>query len=88
MIFNKQINTETKQQTTFSQILSSVKHLAAALQQEIGLIKGDIVAVALCNSAEFVITILAISECGAVSSLVNPAYNQSNILIRVMANLP
>lgn len=74
------MNTETKQQTTFSELISSVSSLAAALQHDIGLKKGEFVAVALPNSAEFIITVLAISECGGVVSLVNPAYNSSKYM--------
>lgn len=57
-----------------SELLDSVRSLSAALQTTYGLTKGQMVALALPNCAEFVVSFLAVSRCGGVTALVNPGY--------------
>jgi len=53
--------------------LDEAQHLAAALQADYGLVKGQVVALALPNSEEFIVSFLAVLMCGGVIALVNPA---------------
>ena len=64
----------TKSQWTFEKILNSARQLSLILQADFGLVKGQVVALALPNSAEFFVALLAISRCGGVSSFVNPGF--------------
>jgi len=67
------VDAVTKEETTHSEMLRSVRKLAAALQRD-GLAKGHYVAIALPNCVEFTISVLAVSLCGAVAAFVNPVY--------------
>lgn len=64
----------TKVEWTFTEVLDAVERLSTALQIEFDLQKGQVVALALPNSAEFIISVLAVSRCGGVASLINPGY--------------
>lgn len=75
-----QIDAETKVEWTFSRIKDAVERLSAALQVRYGLIKGQVVALALPNCPEFIVSLLAITRCGCIVSLVNPAYTKSNTI--------
>ncbi len=69
-----QVNIDTKIEVTYGNLIHDIKCLAAGLQEH-GLKKGQCVALALPNSSEFVITLLAVIHCGALVSLINPVYN-------------
>lgn len=79
----------TKSQWTFEKILNSARTLSATLQVDFGLLKGQVVALALPNSAEFFVSLLAVSRCGGVSSFVNPSYTtrihiKNNCIFKVL----
>jgi len=59
---------------TFIETLKATWALSATLQAEFGLIKGQVVALAIPNCPEFCVSFLAISRCVGVSALVNPSY--------------
>jgi len=67
----------TKYRWTFGDIMNATKILSAALQVDYGLQKGEIVALALPNCVEFVVSFLAISRCGGVTTLINPSCGTS-----------
>jgi len=59
---------------TYDDILKAIGTLSTTLQTDYGLLKGQVVALALPNCAEYFVSFLAISRCGGVSTLVNPSY--------------
>jgi len=61
-------------QWSIMEILKASRALSATLQADFGLLKGQVVALALPNRVEFLVSFLAISRCGGVSTLVNPSY--------------
>lgn len=63
---------------TYRQINEQVKRLAAALR-DLGIRKGDKVAVDLPNWIEFVLCYFAITRLGAVIVLVNPRYRETEL---------
>ena len=64
----------TKIEWTFSGVLGAIRRLSAALQVTHGLTKGQVVALALPNCAEFLVSLLAVAECGGILALVNPGF--------------
>lgn len=64
----------TKVEWNFAEVVDAAERLAAVLQTRYALVKGQVVALALPNSGEFVVSLLAVSMCGAVTTLVNPVY--------------
>lgn len=52
--------------------MEEARHLAAILQMDYGLAKGQVVALALPNGEEFIVSVLAVLMCGGVLALVNP----------------
>ena len=52
--------------------MDEARNLAGVLQSDFGLSKGQVVALALPNSKEFVVAFLAVLLCGGVVALVNP----------------
>ncbi|EFX65709.1 hypothetical protein DAPPUDRAFT_303557 [Daphnia pulex] len=68
------VSVTTKEEFTYGDLIHDVNCLAAGLQAS-GLVKrGQCVAMALPNSIEFVVTLLAVSQVGAFISLINPVY--------------
>lgn len=59
---------------TYKELLNNIDNLAAGFQTTLGLKKGQCIALALPNTLEFAITLLAANKCGVVVSLVNPIY--------------
>ena len=59
---------------TYSELLNNIDSLAAGFQANLGLKKGQCIALALPNNLEFTVTLLAANKCGAAVSLVNPVY--------------
>ena len=53
-------------------MIDEARHLAAVLQSDFGLNKGQVVALALQNSKESVVSFLGVLLCGGVVALVNP----------------
>ncbi len=77
----------TKAELKYSDLLHLVPKLAAGLQCTYNVSKGQYVAVALTNSIEFLITVLAVSQCGAIASFVNPVYTTGQFsLIKLKKN--
>lgn len=81
LIFSKQVDIVTKAELKYSDLLHLVPKLAAGLQSTYKLSKGQYVAVALTNSIEFLITVLAVSQCGAIASFVNPVYTTGRLYL-------
>lgn len=69
-----QICAETGNSVTYQSILQSSVNLASALQ-ELGLKKGDVVALSSENRFEFTVASLAIIYCGGVLSTLNVTYS-------------
>lgn len=74
MIYNLQKCGETGRQYTFAQMRDHSAALAVRLQTQLGLKKGDVVAICLPNIPEFPIAALAAFEAGLVATSVNPIY--------------
>ncbi|XP_057377432.1 uncharacterized protein LOC130698831 [Daphnia carinata] len=68
------VNVSTMEELTYGQLICDVNHLAAGLQASQGLKYGQCVALAIPNSMEFIVTLLAVNQLGAVASFVNPIY--------------
>lgn len=66
------MNGVTGVEYTYKQVLDEARHVAAALQTDYGLVKGQVVALALPNCEEFIVAFLAVLLCGGVIALVNP----------------
>ncbi len=66
------MNGVTGVEYTYKQVIDEARHLAAALQIDYGLVKGQVVALALANSEEFIVSFLAVLMCGGVIALINP----------------
>ena len=81
-----QVNVDTKKEITYRTLINNVKSLAAGLQITHGLKKGQCVALAMPNSSEFVVTLLALTYAGAVVSLINPVYNSRKYFFCDMCN--
>ena len=79
------VESATKQEWTCAQFLDSIGRLAAALQVTHGLTKGQVVALALPNCAEFLVSLLAVSKCGGVTALVNPSYTVGQTFIELIS---
>ena len=77
LILFSQTDLLTKRNWKYSDLLTAINQLSAGLQSVHGLCKGQFVGLALPNSAEFVVSLLAVMRCGGVASFINPAYNIS-----------
>ncbi|KAG7297917.1 hypothetical protein JYU34_018672 [Plutella xylostella] len=73
-----QVCAETGQSTTFREILQKSVNLASALQQ-LGLKKGDVVALSSENRFEFTVASLAVMFSGGVLSTLNITYSPGEI---------
>ncbi|XP_046971328.1 4-coumarate--CoA ligase 1-like [Vanessa cardui] len=73
-----QICAETGESVTYRNILQNSVNLAVALQ-ELGLKKGDVVALSSENRFEFTVASLAIIYCGGVLSTLNVTYSTGEI---------
>lgn len=56
-----------------------VSQFRSILKNELGVAKGDVVAMSLINSLEFVVAFLGIGASRAVSAPLNPAYSTSEV---------
>ena len=74
-----QVDSATKDQVTFTELIGAVERLALRLQVSEGVQKGHYVAIALNNCIEFPIALLSVVMCGAVAAFVNPVYTPSKI---------
>ena len=60
-----------EQQWTFDQFFNAVDALAGHLQKQCGVLPGDRVAIAMRNRPEWLVTFVAIIECGGVAVPLN-----------------
>lgn len=67
-----QINSETKAQWTFSNIINTTSQLAAGLQLQQRILPKQTVAITLPNCMECPIAVLAIILCGGTAVIINP----------------
>nr|CAB3219785.1 4-coumarate--CoA ligase 1-like [Phallusia mammillata] len=72
---------------TYSELYESVLRCAGALFN-LGVKKGDVVAVALGNRAEFPIIVLATAACGAILTTCNPNYTADEITKQFLHSKP
>lgn len=80
-----QVDVLTGVEWTFKQIIDATRRLAAALQIDFGLSKGQVVGLALTNGAEFIVSLLAVSICGAVAALINPGFTLGVYIAKILA---
>jgi len=77
-LLNSQINSETKETLTYSEIVRATQSLATGLQLKFKLASGDRVAIALPLCLEYPIACMAVQLCGATAVFINPAQTISN----------
>lgn len=76
-----QINAETNETITYSNILDRTRLLAAALQTTFKLQPKENVAVVLPNCLDYPSIVLAIQLCGAVATLINPSQTSGGLFL-------
>ncbi|XP_063538471.1 uncharacterized protein LOC134747765 [Cydia strobilella] len=79
---------ETKKSYTYEQLQHNTGIFATSLLKKFGLKQGDIVAIMLPNSPEFVVTALGIVQAGCTMTTINPIYKELELTHQLSLTRP